>query len=116
MSERDWWIFAFFALFVFALSFGGMAAMMGPWMGYGGWGMMGYGTRYETGYGWALAPLFRLFLLLLVGLGLIFLVRGVLPGERVRTDRALVIAKERYAQGEITRKEFEEIKKAILEA
>jgi putative membrane protein len=116
MSGRIWWIVAFFALFVFALSFGGMAFMMGSSVGYGGWGMMGYRTGYETGYGWVLVPFFRLFLSFLVVAGLIFFVTGFSPGGKMRHDGSLAIAKERYARGEVTREEYEEIKKTILES
>ena len=135
MSERGWWkwwVVAFFALGLFTLSFGGVAFMMSPWMGYGGWNMMGYGgwgmMRYGTtsgvapavGYGMTfglvLVALFRLFLLLSIGIGLIFFVRWLTLGGRMRYDRAVEIAKERYAHGEITRKEFEEIRKTVQES
>jgi len=63
--------------------------MMGPWM---------------MGFGWAWMFLIPI-LLVLIGVGLYFLITG----SETRRDRALEIARERYARGEITKEEFERI-------
>lgn len=80
---------------------------MGRWMG--GWGMGWFGM---------------IFMLLFWGViiaGIIFLIRwliqktGSKSNNNVNTDsQAMDILKERYARGEITRDEFESMKKEIL--
>lgn len=76
-------------------------------MGYGygpGWGYMGTG-------GWIFMVLFWI----LVVFGIVALVRlGIHGGRHHRGEKsALEILKERYAKGEIDRKEFEEKKKDL---
>lgn len=82
-------------LVVIALGF--VFMMSGPM----GW-MMGWGM----GYWWISVPLF--FFALIV-LGAYFLIAGY----ESREGRALEILKERYAKGEITKQEFEEMKEAL---
>ncbi|MCL4338649.1 SHOCT domain-containing protein [Patescibacteria group bacterium] len=85
-----------------------------PMMGYGGWNnwgnMMGWGG---FGFGW----IFMIIFWTLIILGVVALVR-YLGGTRQNNtiDRAnppLDILKERYAKGEINKKEFEEMKKDL---
>jgi len=76
---------------------GGMGFHMTPWMGYGGWWWM---------------PLGMVLFWVIVGLGLYLLITGFEP-RRSESDRALVIARERYARGEITAEEFEKIRKSL---
>lgn len=79
--------------------------MMG-YYGYGtGWGYMGV-------WGW----FFMVVFWVLIIIGIVALVRGASGnGERHHRgeNSALDILKERYAKGEMTRKEFEEKKKDL---
>ncbi len=92
---------------------GMMGMMMGgggnPMVGYGGWNnMMGWGG---FGFGW----LFMLLFWILVILGVVALVRYLGNSGKAPKDHktALEILKERYAKGEINKKEFEEMKKDV---
>ena len=82
-----------------------------PMMGYGGWGnMMGWGSGFSI-FGWITMIAFWLLLIL----GVIALIR-YLGGSGKRDDEGkspLDILKERYARGEINKKEFEEKKKEL---
>jgi putative membrane protein len=80
--------------------------MMDYYNGYGGYGMMG---------GWGVLGLvFNLLVLAAVIIGVILLVRYLAgTGSSGNTHAALDTLKERYAKGEISKKEFEEIKKDI---
>jgi putative membrane protein len=54
--------------------------------------------------------------LALIALGTYYLVAGVSTAERPsysRTEQPLEILKERYARGEITKEQFEEMKKTL---
>ncbi|MEX2161924.1 MAG: SHOCT domain-containing protein [Anaerolineales bacterium] len=77
--------------------------MFGHWF-TGGWGgMMG-------GWGWILMPLFWVGLVLLV----LWVVRGAsAAGSSSGSPTARDILDLRYARGEITRKEYEQMKKDI---
>jgi putative membrane protein len=82
-----------------------MAGMMGNGPGYG---MMG--GSYMASYGW----IFQLLIILV----LIFIVIWLLRGERFgygvnRDEPPLEIAKRRYAAGEITKKEYEQLKRDL---
>ncbi len=69
--------------------------MMGPWMMWGwGGGWMGF-----------VAILF----FILIGIGIYLFLSGYLRPRRVEADRALDIARERYARGEITKEEYDEV-------
>lgn len=85
------------ALAVISVTGGGMGYMMGPWM-MGGGGWMGLGT---------------ILFWILIGGGIYLLLVGYGRPKRGENDRALAIARERYARGEITLKEYEEIKKSL---
>jgi len=69
--------------------------MMGPWMG---WGWMGLGM---------------ILFWVLIGVGIYLLLGGYVRPRRGEDDRALVIARERYARGEITLEELEEMKRNL---
>ena len=92
-----------------------MMRMMGgggnPMMGYGGWGntMGGWG-----GFG-ILSWLFMIIFWVLIILGAVALVRYLArSGQQSKEDKTpLDILKERYARGEINKKEFEEKKKDL---
>jgi putative membrane protein len=84
---------------VATLSMGGWGMgshMWGPGM-MGGWGGMGFGM----GITW---------ILVLIGLFLLF---GYQRYDNRHEDRAKTIARERYARGEISEQEFEEIMKKL---
>lgn len=79
--------------------------MMNGW-GYG-WGMMGP-------FGWLVSLLF----LALIVLGILYLWRALEPGQKgggsaSGSDKALDIARERYAKGEIGQEEFERLKRDL---
>lgn len=78
---------------------------MGPWMGWGGWGM-----------GW----IFMIVFWGLVIVGLILLIKWLAsisrsrPSHDKREDSALEILRQRYAKGEISKEEFEEKKRDLM--
>lgn len=67
--------------------------MMGPWL-MGGWGWMGLGAI--------------LFITLIV-IGIYLFLSGYAWPRRVEGNRALAISRERYARGEITKEEYDEL-------
>ena len=85
----------------------------GPGQGMMGPGMMGWG--YGIGWFW---PIFMAAFWVAVIVGIIFLIRWVAMATRAREhgkleESALDILKKRYARGEITKDEFEKMKKDI---
>jgi len=80
------------------------------WAGYMP-GMMGM-----MGYGWWFTPLIAIMFLVLIALGAYYLITG-LVGEGISESkdegRALEILKERYARGEITRKQYLKMKEEL---
>jgi putative membrane protein len=69
---------------------------MADWMWAAMWGMCGWG------------PLFVIVFWALVLAGLVLLVRWLFPRVQARSsDPALEVLRRRYAQGEISREEFE---------
>lgn len=72
------------------------------------WGDYGWG--WGMGFGW----LFMIAFWILVILGVVYLVKLFASGERqIAEGSALDILKKRYAKGEISKEEFEEIKKSL---
>ena len=70
---------------------------------------------YGFGIGWSFMWIFMLLFWVLVILGIFALIRWLAQGGESRNGgRALNILKERYAKGEIDKKEFEERKKDLL--
>jgi len=73
-------------------------------------GMMGYGGWGGFGFGW----IFMIIFWALIILGMVALVRylrGTKQNDAGKTP--IDILKERYAKGEINKKEFEEMKKEL---
>ena len=82
----------------------------------GGWGMMGPAWGMMGGFGWGWMPLLMLVFWGLVIWGIVAAVRH--SGHHAScctttTESALELLKKRYAQGEITKKEYEEKKKDL---
>ena len=70
------------------------------------WGNYGWGM----GFGW----LFMAIFWILIILGLVYLIKLIAGGEKRATgETALDILKKRYANGEISKEEFEEKKKDL---
>ncbi|MDQ7820818.1 MAG: SHOCT domain-containing protein [Armatimonadota bacterium] len=106
MSGRD------LALVVLAV-LGGLALLsvvgMGMWGGCCGWmgpGMMGRWGWGPWGGGWGLMGM----LLVLAGIVLVVL---ALTRRESRSDEALEILRRRLASGEITREQYEELRKTL---
>lgn len=97
--------------------------------GFMGWGMMGPGHMWGWdgdgfGFGWGMASILMVIImsllpilfLILVVLGIVWLVRSSSNEEAGRAgsqDQALSILRERYARGEITREEFDQMRQDL---
>ena len=79
--------------------------------GYGGYSGMGYGMMGYGGsiIGWTFMILFLAALVLAI----IWLYKQVKGEEKEVLEKPLDILKKRYAAGEITKEQFEEMKKDI---
>jgi len=97
-------------LIVLPLVWGGISGWRGT-----GWGMMGPWMMGGLGWGW-LMPLAMILFWGLIIWGIVALVRG-LNNQRYcdssATASALEVLKRRYAQGEISKKEYQEKKKDL---
>ncbi|MEW6721768.1 MAG: SHOCT domain-containing protein [Candidatus Micrarchaeota archaeon] len=102
------------------VTYGGMMAMMPMfyrgWMpGAGGWGpaagggMMGYGYDMMGGYGWVFGFVFWVLVLVALVLLIFWLYRNIAG----RPQNAEEVLKQRYAKGEITKKQYDEIRKDL---
>lgn len=71
---------------------------------------------YWWSWGMGLGLIFMIVFWILIILGIVYLVRLIIGAEKrgAREDSALDILKKRYANGEITKEEFEEKKKDII--
>jgi putative membrane protein len=109
-------IYGFFSS-LFLLSLSNMAYAQGGYGGYGGWGM-GPGMMGYWGAGWwGFLPMLLFWGVIIAAV--VLLIRWLAQGSgRNRSgftndSRALETLKERFARGEITKAEFEEMKKVI---
>ena len=94
------------------LGVGGTTCAYAQGYGYGP-GMMG---GYGWGGGWGFGMIGMLLWWLLIILGIVLLAKWLFgggPGGGRSQNRALEILRERYARGEIDRKEFEERKRDL---
>ncbi len=106
---------------IIALVIAAFVFLSGGFMGYGmmGRGFMGPGFMHDYGFSpwWGL--LMPLFWLLLLG-GIVLLAVSLLRQGRLASfgptggSRALEILQERYAKGEITREQYEEMRRDIV--
>lgn len=100
-------------LLILLLGLLGGGMMMGPWMMGYGWGGYGFGW-----WGIVMGIAMLLFWLLIIG-GAVWLVISLFRQGRTAvlgpgpTDHALDILRERYARGEITREQFEQMRHDI---
>lgn len=109
-----------FASGLAALAVSGLAQAQAPdgdWHGSGMW-MSGWGGGF-------LGPLIMLVFLVITIAAIVLIVRwlgggpyhgsqgGGMPGSTDRTDRALNTLRQRYAQGDISREEFEERRRVL---
>ncbi len=92
------------AVLLVGLLGGGM--MMGP-------GMMGWGGYGFAPFMWLLMLLFWALVLGGTALLVVWLVRQGRPAETGAPRRALDILQERYARGEITREQYEQMKRDL---
>ena len=83
----------------------------------GDWHMMGSGMMGSDGWVWFM-PIFMLIFLGLIVWAIVAVIRGASQSgssrsTTIRSDSALEALKIRYAQGEISNEEFEQIKKNL---
>jgi putative membrane protein len=93
-----------------------MGAMWGPGM-MGGWhmgqGMMGYGYGY--GFNWIASILQTILFVVFLGL-IVFGAYYLISGGRLKSsEKSLDIIKERYAKGEISKEDYDRMKKELKE-
>ncbi len=72
--------------------------------------------HWDSGYGWGMAILGMLTMLLFWGgiaVAIVFLVRSLAPSRSTRDDSAMETLRRRLAAGEITPEEFERIRKVL---
>ncbi len=123
MSRSAWAIGIVIALVIILLVGAGLFASVGWGRGYG-WGMMGPGMMGPGMMGgwWGLSFLGPIFGLLLLGLiigGVVWFVQSLFRGDsraasgRTVAETPLEILKRRYASGEVTKEQFEEIRRTI---
>ena len=75
-----------------------------------------YNGYHMDSYGWGWGFLMMLFWALVIIAVVVLLIRGLSSSQgshKSKDDDSLTIAKNRYAKGEITKKEFEELKKDL---
>ena len=79
--------------------------------GHGGWMTGAWGGGVMGGWAWLIMPLFWIGLILLT----VWVVRSIVAagGPKAGSSTAREILDQRYARGELTRKEYEQIKKDI---
>lgn len=83
----------------------------------GGWHMMGSGMTGSFGWGWFM-PLVMLIVVGLIIWAIVAVIRGVSQfggsnNGANRVDTTLEVLKARYAKGEISHEEFEQIRKTL---
>ena len=112
MRGRDLWI-VIGAVVLIVLLFGLLGG--GMMMGWGMMGPGGMGGFWFNPVGWIVMLLFWALIVGGIALLVIWLFREIAPGAPAPAapSRALDILKERYARGEITREQYEEMKREI---
>ena len=91
----------------------GMGSMMG---GYGGYGMHGFGNQYGVGsnpFGVILSLVSCALIIAGIVLLVVWFVRNAGKATGASTQSPLEILKARYAKGEITKEQFESIKRDL---
>ena len=116
MEKRHGFKSAWMVTPLFLLTVFNCAEAFAQWGGSGGW-QMGPGMMGGWGMGW-FGMIFMIFFWVLVIMGLAFLIKWLIQTTKGASpeqgsSRAIDILKERYAGGEITKEEFEQMKKDI---
>ena len=123
--KKIFFITTFIFVFSFALfpNFSFAQEMMGNWEGWSSpFGnnstnnMMNFGFTPFGGFGWIFMILFMILWWVLIIAGIVALIKWLISQSRGTHDHEkspLEILKERYAKGEIDKKEFEERKKDL---
>ena len=101
-------------LIVFTAALFAIVLFTGVGMGHAmSWGMDFPVMESRMMGGWGLIGLAVVLFGVLIIVGAYILLQGFVTPRRDEHNRPLALAKERYARGEITLKEFEEIKKHL---